>query len=197
MTQTTPSFPEVLTAPPVDPELVPDLGTILEVLPRFGGDTPLATLREMTAEVMSGAEKTDLTAGGRVRVDERAVPAGEDGVELALTVLTPATGPGPWPLVYHIHGGGMVVGDRFLGLDPLVPYVAEGRAVVASIEYRLAPEHPDPVPVTDCYTGLRWCADHAAELRVDPGHLVVTAPAPAAGSPPGPRCWPATGATRT
>ncbi|MGH3193132.1 MAG: alpha/beta hydrolase fold domain-containing protein [Streptosporangiaceae bacterium] len=38
-------------------------------------------------------------------------------------------------------------------------------AVVVSVEYRLAPEHPYPAPVEDCYTGLVWMARHAGELR--------------------------------
>jgi acetyl esterase/lipase len=44
---------------------------------------------------------------------------------------------------------------------------------VVSIEYRLAPEHPDPAPVEDYYAGLRLIAELAAELQVNPGNIII------------------------
>jgi acetyl esterase/lipase len=45
--------------------------------------------------------------------------------------------------------------------------------VVVSVEYRLAPETPHPGPINDCYAGLAWTAEHAAELGYEPGRLIV------------------------
>ncbi|CAM3184670.1 alpha/beta hydrolase [Tsukamurella hominis] len=164
-------FGPATVRPPYDPELIPGLELIRSASPALSDDT-LELMREITMAAIPGRAPVDLTAGGAVRVDEMVVPVA--GAELELTVLTPATGPGPWPLVYYVHGGGMVAGGRRLGLDDHLEHVREGRAVVASIEYRRAPEHPDPVPVSDCYAGLRWCAENAALLHVDPSHIVVT-----------------------
>jgi acetyl esterase/lipase len=47
------------------------------------------------------------------------------------------------------------------------------KILVASVEYRLAPEYPFPAPVEDCYAGLRWTAEHAAELGIDPDRLAL------------------------
>jgi acetyl esterase/lipase len=67
----------------------------------------------------------------------------------------------------------MIVGTAEGGLEEFAPLVAEFGAVVVSPEYRLAPEHPDPAPVEDCYAGLVWTAHHAHELGIDPERLII------------------------
>ncbi|MFD5179647.1 alpha/beta hydrolase [Nocardia sp. NPDC058379] len=171
MTQNPFSFGPTTVRPPYDPELIPGLVAIRSAMPALGDDT-LELMRSITKGAIPGQDPIDLTVGGRVRVEELTITTG--AAELALTVLSPTEGQGPWPLIYYIHGGGMVAGGRHLSLGDHIAHVAEGRAVLASIDYRLAPEYPDPVPVTDCYDGLRWCADNAERLRIDPSHIVVT-----------------------
>jgi acetyl esterase/lipase len=67
----------------------------------------------------------------------------------------------------------MVLGDRRLGLNEVLDLADPLHLAVVSVEYRLAPEHPDPAPVEDCYAGLAWISRHAAELGIDPGGIVV------------------------
>ncbi|MFJ8209834.1 alpha/beta hydrolase [Streptomyces sp. NPDC096033] len=157
--------------PPFDPELAP-----VEEAMRGKwsmSDETLPTIRRLMVEGAPGTEPADWTAGGRVRVEERQV-AGPDGApDITLLILSPVDDRGPRAGIYHIHGGGMVSGDRTSDLDVALPFVAEGSAVVVSVEYRLAPEHPDPAPVEDCYAGLVWTAKNAVELGIDPEHLLV------------------------
>ena len=67
----------------------------------------------------------------------------------------------------------MVAGDHRTGIGAVVDWVEELGVVVASVDYRLAPEHPHPVPVEDCYAGLVWTVDHAAELGIDAERVVL------------------------
>jgi acetyl esterase len=77
------------------------------------------------------------------------------------------------PLVVHFHGGGFV----FCNLDTHEPLcrslAARSGCTVVSIDYRLAPEHPFPVPLEDCYHATQWLAAHAAELSIDAGRIAV------------------------
>src|SRR5690606_6358671 len=68
---------------------------------------------------------------------------------------------------YWIHGGGMV-GGTVDASDAYCAWIAEELGVlVASVEYRLAPEHPYPAPLEDCHAGLRWLDQEAEALGID------------------------------
>jgi acetyl esterase len=77
------------------------------------------------------------------------------------------------PLVVHFHGGGFVFGDLRQG-DWMCGLVAkELDAIVVSVDYRLAPKHPFPAGVDDCYAAVVWAAEHAEELGADADRLAV------------------------
>lgn len=78
---------------------------------------------------------------------------------------------GSVPVLLHLHGGGLVVGDVADNIDAALS-VAPGWAV-ASVAYRLAPEHPYPAAVEDAYAALVWLATEAASLGLDPARVVV------------------------
>ena len=79
----------------------------------------------------------------------------------------------PLPLVAYLHGGGWVIGSLD-GFDPLCRALANASgAVVASIDYRLAPEHPFPAAPDDARAAVRWLAEHAEELGADPARLGI------------------------
>ena len=161
-------FPDTPIRPPFDRELEPVLAATLQAHPRLS-DEMLDLRRRQAVEERSA----DLTANGAVSVEELLVPGPDGGSEVELLILRPTLAGGPLPGIFYIHGGGMVFGDRYNVIDPWLPYVADGSAVVISVEYRLAPEHPDPAPVEDCYAGLVWTAANAAQLGIDPKRLLI------------------------
>lgn len=82
--------------------------------------------------------------------------------------------PAPLPVVVSFHGGGWVLGT--LEMDDLRCHhlaMASGCAVV-SVDYCLAPEHPFPEPLEECYAATVWVADNAAKLGFDRHRLAVS-----------------------
>jgi acetyl esterase/lipase len=115
----------------------------------------------------------ELRRGGRFAVGERSVPGLAGNPEVALLICEPADATGPRPVIYYTHGGGMFSGDHRLGLDPMLDMAEQFGAVLVSVGYRLAPEHPHPAPIDDVYAGLLWTAAHAVELGLDPARIVI------------------------
>lgn len=90
--------------------------------------------------------------------------------DVSVRVFQPTTGPAARPALLWIHGGGMVLGSAAQD-SGFARRVSERLGiVVASVEYRLAPAHPFPTPLEDCFTALQWLADQPG---VDPGRIAV------------------------
>ncbi|MCB2065329.1 MAG: alpha/beta hydrolase, partial [Erythrobacter sp.] len=77
------------------------------------------------------------------------------------------------PLTVFYHGGGWVIGTLETHDSTCRALARDSGSAVLSVAYRLAPEHPYPVPVEDAYDALAWAAEHAAELGVDSARLAV------------------------
>ena len=159
------------TRPPFDPELEAVLPMIRDAVPPFSSST-LEESRRLMREGLPGMPRPDLTAGGRIHVEDLTAPGPEGQPDITVLVLRRTDHAAAGPAIYHTHGGGMIV-DRFAGVDMFLPFVLEHDAVVVSVEYRLAPEHPHPAPVEDCYAGLVWAAEHAEELGIDPDRVLI------------------------
>jgi acetyl esterase/lipase len=108
-----------------------------------------------------------------LEIDELHVPGPEGAPDVRLRRYRPAEPGGPLPALVYFHGGGFVVGSLDLYDADCRRIAAEVGAVVVSVDYRLAPEHPFPAPLEDCYAALVWVAEHAGELGVDPDRIAV------------------------
>ncbi|WP_317451750.1 alpha/beta hydrolase [Microbacterium sp. NIBRBAC000506063] len=169
-------------SPPFDPELNAALDLIAEMIPPTVTPEMIPALRQMP-EDPTFAEQ--VAAVGAVH-EERTI-AGFDGGEIVASIFRRPDQTTPGPGIYHIHGGGMILGNRLQGVQGFLPYIASHGAVIVSVEYRLAPEFPDPVPVEDCYAGLVWTAEHADELGIDLSRLIVGGASAGADCPPASR----------
>ena len=77
------------------------------------------------------------------------------------------------PAVIYCHAGGFALGNLDTDHRQCIELAHRGRCTVVSVDYRLSPEHPYPAPLDDASAVLRWVADSAGELGVDPARLAV------------------------
>ncbi|MEI8000623.1 MAG: alpha/beta hydrolase [Actinomycetes bacterium] len=136
-------------APPVDPaERIATLRVGVSTFGRLGAGEP-ETLQS---------------------VDDHAV-AGPHG-PIPVRVYTPVGG-GNGSGALYLHGGGWISGSVDAWDSVCRRIAAASGAVVASVDYRLAPEYPFPAPLEECHAALTWFVARAADFGVDPGRVAV------------------------
>ena len=104
------------------------------------------------------------------RIEDRRVPSGAG--EIPVRIYWPAADE-PLPLYLDIHGGGWWMGDGFPFHAPLTRFAAASGAIVVSVDYRLAPEHPYPAALDDVMAVLSWLHENAESLGGDPDRIAV------------------------
>src|SRR5579863_1876964 len=94
------------------------------------------------------------------------------GGDIPVRIYTPE-GNGPFPVLVFFHGGGWVVGDLETHDDVCRRLTNGTSCIVVSVEYRLAPEHPFPASLEDCYAATQWVATAADQFHGDPSRIAV------------------------
>ena len=134
------------------------------------GRTPLHESTPAEARERGAAFATMLGVGPEM-ADTSEVSVPVDGGSIALRVLRPT--PHPAGIIVYYHGGGWVVGGLD-GSDTLGRQLAtRTNCTVVLVDYRLAPEHPYPVPVEDSWAALGWVEEHRDELAGPQARLMV------------------------
>jgi acetyl esterase/lipase len=142
--------------------LDPEFASMLADLPEFTfSEETLPLMRALMPDAgppASGVERTDHVV--------------DDG-PVVVSVHRPAGESGALPCVVWMHGGGTIIGNRHLDNAQLERWCKELSVCSVSVEYRLAPEHPYPAPLEDCYQAFCWTIAHAGEIGVDPSRVGV------------------------
>jgi acetyl esterase/lipase len=77
------------------------------------------------------------------------------------------------PCLIFIHGGGFIAGSVEVVENPCKGIADKANAVVLSVDYRLAPEHPFPAGLDDCMNVIKWAFENAEKLGIDPNKIGV------------------------
>jgi acetyl esterase len=138
--------------------------------------TPKVGTDVLDARAAREMQRAGTTGGAGIplaRVRDLPGAAGPDSPPVTIRLYEPDITPTDRPLIVFVHGGGWVLCDLDTH-DPMCRRLARGTgAVVASIDFRRAPEHPFPAPLDDVYASLAWLHDNAAGLGVDPRRIGI------------------------
>jgi acetyl esterase len=152
----------------VDPELAP----IVALLPEAGLEDVEAA-RAVMEELVASVGPVDDSG---LDIEDHRVPGYAGSPDVTVRTYRPrrpARAGGVGPALLYLHGGGFVTGSIAIEHGGAVALASSLGIVVASVEYRLAPEHPFPAGLHDCYGALTWLSASAAELDVDPARVGV------------------------
>jgi acetyl esterase/lipase len=142
----------------------PELAAIVPLLPRVDiQDVSLArtNLNERVAQLSSTVDESTLS------IKDYQVTGHDGDPEVTVRAFRSQRATGDVPALLYIHGGGFVLGSVASEQDNAATLASTLDIVVASVEYRLAPEHPFPAGLHDCFAALNWLCQHADDLGVD------------------------------
>jgi acetyl esterase len=149
----------------------PEFAEMIPALPIESdwSDMPAARqgMLEMIRGMLGGAEPEG------VEIEDRMIDGPADAPAVKVRIYRPSGVEGILPGVLYIHGGGFCVGDIETENIGAAQAAVSAQAVVVSVDYRLAPEHPFPAGIEDCYAALVYLAKSASELRLDPDRVAV------------------------
>lgn len=154
----------------VDPELRP----ILDHIPPL--DLGIDNL-----ETVRSAQFPPALPLPAIQPKDRFIQGGAGNSRQRVVIINPAPERAGKPAILHLHGGGLVVGKPEVAIPELQQLAAELGAVVVSVDYRLAPEHPFPAGIDDAHAALEWLHRSADELGVDPGRVALLGESAGAG----------------
>lgn len=147
--------------------VIPELLEVLDKFPGLSLDQEL--IPQVREALKDGYEPVDQTD---VSIEVIAIEA-YDNEEINIRVYKPRNLNDNLPGLLWIHGGGYVLGAAESDDALCVRYVKDIGCIVVSVDYRLAPEHPYPTPLEDCYSALCWMVNNAEQLSIDINKIAV------------------------
>jgi acetyl esterase len=150
--------------------LDPQAEALLNQMAEAGGPPPETVSVEENRALIAAIAELSGPPEDLARVEEITIPgpAGDIGAR----VYVPE-GDGPFPVLVFFHGGGWVIGTIDTHDVPVRQLAKRVPAVVVSVEYRLAPEHPFPAAPEDCYAATAWVASNIGQYGGDGSRLAV------------------------
>lgn len=154
-----------------DARLDPELRSVFNALrPDEPADVPV--LRQRLADEVAAA-RASIHPDPHTFIEDRQLGNRPDAPPVRVRIYRPVDGAENLPGLLWMHGGGFQLGLPEMDDEFCRTVSAAARCVVVSVDYRLAPEHPFPAGLEDCYEALLWLSGGASELRVNPALVAI------------------------
>jgi acetyl esterase/lipase len=148
--------------PAVDPILL----KVLDAVPfRLSADEGVEVARRRMRDLPRRSFHPEL------RVQDRTIDGPVGPIDVR--IYWPPTDHAAPPVLVFFHGGGFIAGDLDTHDGTCRQHAVGADAVVVSVDYRLAPEHPYPAAVDDAWAATQWVAEHGSEIQADTSRLAV------------------------
>jgi acetyl esterase/lipase len=151
----------------------PDLYPVARFLPRSVHPELIVRLLRLRQRLRRAPKIPRVPRVDGVIAHDVLVPSLDGKHSIRIRVYRPESVQSPIPALLWLHGGGFVMGDCEIDQDNNIALVREAGIAVASVNYRLAPGHPFPAPIEDCYAALQWLHAQAKALGVLPDRIAI------------------------
>lgn len=149
----------------IETRILPELREVHSQFPGFELEKNLEWSRSLVSA--ASVRKSE-----HVKTTSRKIP--RDGGEMLVKIYEPAGRTNDLlPAMLWIHGGGCVLGHPDMDDKLCELFVQTAECIVVSVDYRLAPEHPYPAAIEDCYAGLVWMTEESAMLGIDVNRIAI------------------------
>ncbi len=108
-----------------------------------------------------------------IRIENVFIPGPDEQTKIRLRLYRPKSAACPTPVLIWLHGGGYVMGKPEMDDHRCAEYVRAANIAVVSVDYRLAPKHPFPAALDDCYTALLWVTSQVGQLGIDARRIAI------------------------
>lgn len=166
-------------APAWAPDMKPQMQVVIEKLESYG-DKPISTLSAVDArknhtptDAVIDVMKQHNIPMPVFNIDTMGKDIPVTGGNIHLSIYTPKTGNGPFPMIVYYHGGGFVIANIEVYAAAAKTLADKVGAIVISVGYRLASEHKFPTAHNDAYAAYKWAIKNAASIKGDPKKIAL------------------------
>lgn len=158
----------------IDPDLLPAIMQLESVL----GEGACLDLDDLPTargivSAMENAARSDSPNRSNVTVELISIHDKELNIDVELKIYKSRFHTEVQPAILYLHGGGYVLGAADHSYTKLSSWCEELGVSIISVEYRLAPEHPFPAALFDCFAALKWLFNYAKEMNIDKKNIAI------------------------
>lgn len=134
---------------------------------------PKVSFGPRIASFANRAPRRELPTPEDLLVENLTVPGGRGAPDVSIRLIRSRLVEGPAPALLWLHGGGMILGNNAQDDATNFAFARTLGITVASVEYRISPEHQAPAALNDAYAALTWLVAHAEERGIDPHRIAL------------------------